>query len=245
MGEWFQKHWSSTITIGCIVIAAFIQAWQQAVGNMPASRSFPRLQGDWDYVPLILLVIAGVIWIVGKKKSAVPSNSQASALAPGIPTLSALLGQDPSVEFDAKKFFAMAHYSPLTAEVEKNIKFIARQYSPEDKEAFYARFIGLGLIAYNHETSWFLIFGSQLKAMAELNSRGLIPIADLKKHYDRASIDYPNTYLTYTFENWLNFLKDRMLIATYPSQMVELSWNGKDLLKYLAHTGRDINGKTN
>ena len=164
---------------------------------------------------------------------------------PGIPTLSALLGQDPSVEFDAKKFFALAYYSPVTAEVEKNIKIIAQQNSPNDKEAFYARFIGVGAIAYTHDVSWFLIYGSQLKAMEELSSRGLIPTVDLKKHYDKAAVDYPSTYADYSYEKWVNFMKIRMLVATYPSQMVELSFNGKDFLRYLAHTGRSIHGRSN
>ena len=86
---------------------------------------------------------------------------------------------------------------------------------------------------------------SQLEALAELNSRGLIPVADLKKHYDKAVMAYPKTYANYSFEQWLNYMQSRMLIARYPSQMVELSFNGKDFLKYLAHVGHDIHGKAN
>ena len=63
------------------------------------------------------------------------ASTQASgAVPPGIPTLSALLGQNQSVEFNAKQHFALAYYSPLTAEVEKNIKIAAEQNSPNDKE---------------------------------------------------------------------------------------------------------------
>jgi hypothetical protein len=156
-----------------------------------------------------------------------------------------LLGQNPNITFDAKKFFALAHYSPITAEVEKNIKIIAPQNSPNDKEAFYARFIGVGLVAYQHDVSWFTVFGSQLAALAELNSRGLIPVADLRKHYEKAVVDHPKTYSDYSFDQWLNFMRARMLIAIYPSQMVELSFNGKDFLKYLAHAGQNVHLKTN
>jgi len=94
-------------------------------------------------------------------------------------------------------------------------------------------------------TRWFTIFGSQLEALLELNSRGLIPVADLKKHYDKAAVGYPKTYINYSFEQWLNYMQSRMLIARYPSQMVELSYNGKDFLKYLAHVGRDPHGRPN
>jgi hypothetical protein len=175
---------------------------------------------------------------------AIPA-SQASGVVPGIPTLSALLGQNPSLDFDAKKFFALAYYSPVTAEVEKNIKIIAQQNSPNDREAFYARFIGVGLIAYQHDMTWFTIFGSQLRALEEMNSRGLIPVTDLKKHYDKAVADYPKTFENYSFDQWLEFMKSRVVIAVYPSQMVELSWGGKDFLKYLAHMGWNTKDKPN
>src|ERR1035437_1138211 len=173
------------------------------------------------------------------------SPAQASGTIPGIPTLSALLGQNPSVEFNAKQYFALAHYSPITAEIENNVKIIAQQYSPNDKEAFYARFIGVGAVAYQHDVTWFTIYGSQLLSMEEMNSRGLVPVADLKKHYDKAVADYPKTYGNYSFDQWLTYMKSRMLIANYPSQMVELSFNGRDFLKYLAHVGTKINGKAN
>lgn len=147
------------------------------------------------------------------------------------------------MDFNAKRFFATAYYSPITAEVEKNIKTAAEQNSPNDKEAFYARFIGVGLVAYQHDSTWYTIYGSQLTAMAEMNFRGLIPIADVRKHYDKAVVDFPNAYITYSFEEWMDYLKCRSLIVVYPSQMVELSFKGKDFLKYIAHVGFDTKRK--
>ena len=244
--EWLQKHWSNVVTLGCIVIAALIEAWQQAAAS--PSASIPRLQGGWNYVPLFLLSIAGIVWLATiRKKAPQPQiqTSQPPVITAGIPTLSSLLGQQANVTFNPKQFFALAHYSPITAEIENNIKIVAQQSSAQDKEAFYARFIGIGLVAYQHDMTWFVIYGSQLAALSELNSRGLIPIADLKKHYDKAVGDYPKTYSNYSFDQWLGFMRDRMIIATYPTQMVELSFFGKDFLKYLAHTGRDIRVKAN
>lgn len=243
--EWLQKHWSTGVTLGCLVIAALIEAWQQAAAN--ASASIPKLQGGWNYVPLLLLATAGIVWLATKRNKINRSQIQVpqpSEISAGIPTLSALLGQKPNITFEAKQFFALSYYSPITAEVEKNIKIIAQQNSPNDKEAFYARFIGIGLVAYQHDATWYMIYGSQLAALEELNSRGLIPIADLKKHYDKAVIDYPKTYSNYSFDQWLGFMRDRMIIATYPTQMVELSFGGKDFWKYIAHVGRDVHVKT-
>jgi hypothetical protein len=243
--EWIQKHWSNAVTLGCILIAALIEAWQQAAGSVAPSASLPRLQGGWHYIPLILLIVAGAVWLIGRRRNTPQLQLQTSGVMPGIPTLSALLGQNPDVQFNTKQFFALAHYSPITAEVEKNVKIIAQQYSPNDKEAFYARFIGVGAVAYQHDVTWFTIYGSQLTALAELNSRGLIPVDDLKKHYDKAAAAYPRTYESYSFEQWMDYMQGRMLVAKYPSHMVELSFNGKDFLKYLAHVGRNTIDKPN
>lgn len=251
--EWLQKHWSSTVTLGCIVIAALIEAWQQAAAKVPSNLHIPRLQGGWNYVPLVLLITAGVVWLVGRKSRSTQSQVQTSqptaaasiAIPAGIPTLSGLLGQITNITFNAKQYFALAHYSPITAEVEKNIRIVAEQNSPNDKEAFYARLIGVGLVAFHYDVTYLTIYGSQLAALSELNSRGLIPVSDLKKHYDKAVADYPKAYSNYSFDQWLEFMKGRQIIATYPTQMVELSFGGKDFLKYLAHTGRGIHGKPN
>jgi hypothetical protein len=207
---------------------------------MTKSLSIPL---EWN-LPL-WLVMSGLLlwlatWIVRKIPKEIPTSEKA-VQAPnsmvGIPALSALLGQDPKITFDARAFFARAYYSPVTAEFEKNIKIIAQQTSPNDREAFYTRFIGVGLAAYQHEVTWFTIYGSQLVAMAEMNSRGLVPRADLKKHYDKAVSGYPKTYANYSFDQWVDYMTSRLLIANYPSQMVELSFNGKDFLKYIAHCG--------
>jgi hypothetical protein len=243
--EWLKKHWSSAMTIGCIVIAGFIEAWQQASSGVPRNVPIPRLEGTWHYVPLTLLMVAGVVWLIGRKKPTIHPQPQATGIVPGIPALSALLGKNPSVEFNANQFFALAYYSPITAEIEKNIKIIAQQNSPNDREAFYARFIGIGYVAYQNDVSWFTIFGSQLRALEEMNSRGLIPVTDLKKHYDKAVIDYPKTFENYSFDQWLGFMKSRLLVAVYPSQMAELSWGGKDFLKYLAHMAWNTKEKPN
>ncbi len=132
--DWLKKHWSNVMTLGCIVIAALVEAWQQAATSVPASIHIPRLQGIWNYVPLTLLITAGVVWLISKRGKShqlqVQTSqrpAQPSAIVPGIPTLSGLLGQNPNIDFDARKFFALAHYSPITAEVEKNIKIAAQQ----------------------------------------------------------------------------------------------------------------------
>lgn len=243
--DWFKEHWATIVTLGCILIVAFVETWQQATVNLSSNSHSLRLQGGWNYLPLILLSVAGIVWLVrGRGQERVKVRAyQAPTQIPGIPTLSALLGQNPNISFDPKQFFARSYFSPLTAEVEQNIKTIAQRSSPQDREAFYARFIGVGVVAYQHDVTWFTIYRSQLEAMAELNSRGMIPVADLKKHYDNAALACPSVYANYSFDQWLYYMESRMLIAKYPSQMVEISFNGKDCLKYLAHHGLNTSNR--
>lgn len=62
--------------------------------------------------------------------------------------------------FDAKTFFRTAYYSSVTAEVEKNIRLVAEQNEPTNREGFLVRFIGVGLVSYLHDYTWLIIFRS-------------------------------------------------------------------------------------
>jgi hypothetical protein len=264
MAEMKEGYWSKhhTEIIQCVIGAycAVFATWSyfhprtastpnqiaspQAETPMTSSFSMP-LGLFLGIIALVLSVlIPAILKQIRGRRGKAPAL-QSSGMIPGIPTLSALLQQDPSVEFDEKKFFALAYYSPVTAETEKNIKLVAQNSSPNDREAFYARFIGVGAVAYMHDWTWFTLYGSQFMALVELNGRGLRPVADLQKHYDKAVTDYPNTYTDYTFKQWLDYMKSRNLIAIYPSQMVEISFGGQDFLRYLAHAGRSLDGRAN
>ncbi len=133
----------------------------------------------------------------------------------------------------------------MTSEIENNIKIAAQQNSPHDKEAFYARFIGIGVTAYQYDITWFTIFKSQLLALAKLSAGGMLPLAEIRKHYDKAIIDYPAGYVNYSFEQWMKYMVDRLLVVRYPSEMVEITHSGKDFLKYVTHWGGSADAKAN
>jgi hypothetical protein len=109
-----------------------------------------------------------------------------------------------------------------------------------DKEGFYAKFIGVGLIAYIYDMIWFCIFRSQLLALLELNRKnGMLPMAEIKAFYDAAAASRPDVYGKYTFDQWLFYMKSQLLIIVHPSNMVEITMRSKDFLKYLLHHGRE------
>ena len=169
----YLEHWDRHITVFFIWAAAIFEAGDQGLRSSPTVLAkAPAFfdSGLWHLLPLIFLMASGLVWATGKVRkpkmvadaaAIVPQPTQTPAeTLPGIPTLSSLLGQSPSVKFDPKQFFARAHYSPITAETENNIKLVARQSSPSDKEAFYARFIGVGLVAYFHDETWYTLWKS-------------------------------------------------------------------------------------
>ena len=243
----FRKEWLNILTVGCVVVAAFVEAWQQATSNLSPGSAVPRLDGGlWRYAPLALLIVAGVLALFHRKSTPVlprPATSLQQT-STSFPSISALQGETPQITFDARQWFRLAYYSPMTAEVQQNIKTVAHNFQPSDVEDFYARFIGVGLVAYLHDMTWAYIFKSQLLMLAELNRmNGMMPVAAAKTYYDKAVIDFPLIYKDYAFPQWLNFMQAQQLLVKHPSDMLEISHRGKDLLKYLAHWGPDVNIK--
>jgi hypothetical protein len=126
--------------------------------------------------------------------------------------------------------------------MEHNIKIIAHKYDPTNPELFYTRLAGVGIVAAIHDETWHGIFKSQLLMLNEVNRRGgVLALADAKRFYDRAVPTCPNVYPAYKFENWLKFMVTNQLLVHHPTDMLEMTYKAKDLLKYLAHWGRDAN----
>jgi hypothetical protein len=70
--KWWHRNWSSVVTITCIIITAVIEALQEGFSHAP--KFGISLDGVWNYVPLSLLIIAGLSWVVGRK-TRVPAAS--------------------------------------------------------------------------------------------------------------------------------------------------------------------------
>jgi hypothetical protein len=244
-----KNGWSTIVTAACLIIVAVIEAWQQAASGAPVN-ALPRLDGAWHYAPVILLIVAGASWLIGRHRGPIKSHQenqvggQSSRGMTPFPTLSALQGQAPQITFNAKEFFRIAYISPLTLEIETNVRTIAEQNQPGDTTGFLARFIGVGLVAVTYNMTWFSIFKSQLLMLAELNRHITLPIAAAKVHYDKAAVDYPITYPKYSFDKWIEYMSGEQLLIRHPSDMLEITHRGRDFLKYLAHWGNDINAKT-
>ncbi len=86
-----------------------------------------------------------------------------------------------------------------------------------------------------------VIFGSQLLLLQSLNVQSK-PVEPqfLVTFYESAKYQYPEFYKTYTFENYINFLKSVGLINTENGNYF-ITVLGRGFLTYLAETGRNLN----
>jgi hypothetical protein len=194
-------------------------------------REVPNLP-NWGAWAIVLLVsFVGFMLVLRSIKSSGKAQSTVQSASNALVTARA--------NFDATEFFRLAYYSPLTAEVEKNVRAAAVQNEPNDPEGFLVKLIGVGLVSYFHDLAWSYVYRSQILMLMELNRRGgWIPILEAKPYYDKAATDYPEVYSHYSFDLWLSFMKQQEWFVQHPSNMLEITVRGKDFLKYLTHWGR-------
>jgi hypothetical protein len=61
------------IELGCVALAAFVMAGDEALRHAPNVASIiPRLRGWWRYLPALLVSVAAVMWIA--QNFAVPGS---------------------------------------------------------------------------------------------------------------------------------------------------------------------------
>lgn len=241
-----EKSWSNTATVICLIVVAIIEAWQQAASGLPSAVGvLPRLGGAWHLVPLILLVAAGVFWIIGRyrgthirgqQQASTAQDVASSALAPAIasPTPSPI---------DVDVFFRLAYSGQLQTETEGNIRAMIQSRPPNERDGFVVKFIATGLINAVYDHIWLTIYRSQVLALTELN-RTLLRFEQVKAYYDDATQKFAVLYAKYSFEEWLQYLRAQILLLEHPGRTFEITVRGKDFLKYMVHCGYTADGRS-
>lgn len=226
--------WGSILVFGAIVTAA-----------TKFLRSIGASSGPYFYGALFVVSCVAFWFSTRKIKHGSSTHlNPSSQVTNSFPALSTLVPGVPKPTFNAQEFFKRAYFSPLTAEAEKNIRIIANEREHQDPTAFLCRFIGVGLVGYLHENTWHTIYKSQLLMLHSMNTRnGYMPSSEARAFYDKVAAEHPAAYAKYPFEAWLNYIKQQGLILHHPGDVLEITWKGKDFLKYLTHWGFDINIK--
>jgi hypothetical protein len=240
MGEgldWIQRFWVVFDIIIALGGRSLVKALLGHVPNIPSDWASVIA---WFAAAWILAVCIIVMQRLrkGHLELRQPVSYQ-TAPATFFPSISALVPGIPKPQFDAQTFFKTAYYSPVTAELEKNILIVANEKEPNNPLGFLSRFIGVGGVATMHDQTWFTIYKSQILMLQDMNRRnGVLPLSDAKTYYDQAVLAYHQLYAKYSFDQWISYLKGQQLILQHPSNMLEITWRGKDFLKYLTHWGR-------
>lgn len=231
-----EKHWDKILTVTCLILTGVVEAFNQAVAGSPKLASVlpdafasPKMH----FVPLMLLIAAGTVWLVGRSRHK-PMQEQKQ-----IQMAAQAIAVNPGVNFNFDNYFRLSHTSQLTTGTANDVKGLVAQQHPHDREDTLAKFIGIGFWAYSHDMTWAQVYKSQLLTLTDLNSRGgYMPLSDARGHYDKAVPQHPDIYPAYSFDDWLNFMKREQLLIQHPSNMLEITTRGRDFLKYLTHWGR-------
>lgn len=115
------------------------------------------------YATVLVLSFAVFVWLVRMMRTSPQAAfSKAQRTATALTTTAA--------KFQSSQFFAQAYRSPLTDKSENNMKVAALTEFPNqnDREAFYLKFIGIGIQSYLYDNTWWSIFRSQLRLLCPL-----------------------------------------------------------------------------
>jgi len=194
--------------------------------------SYTHIPAQW-VTPIWLLVSGvtiGLLVLVGNlihNRVRVQTNpNQAEALSTS------------AANFDIDQFFSTNYASHITTETTDNFRTIAntRYQTDQEREEFYAKFIGIGMAAYFYDMAWMGIYKSQILLLQKLNTV-MLTRDQAKVFYDNAATASPDAYVGYSYDDWLQFLFNQRFI-THQGVMVAITMRGRDFLKFLLHWGR-------
>lgn len=108
--------------------------------------------------------------------------------------------------------------------------------SAEDRARYLLRQLTVCTILRTFEFTYFLIFGSQIIALQQLNGRDDMTLDDLKPMHDFAAAAYPAVYERFSFEAWFGFLGHSSLVLR-DGEDVRITVRGREFLRYLIAAG--------
>lgn len=95
-------------------------------------------------------------------------------------------------------------------------------------------------IALHFQQIYESIWGTQLELLNFLNSRAFATSQDVQIYYDLGALRYPDIYASYTFEEYINFLRSQLLILTENGEY-KITVKGRSFLSYLVTQGLNQN----
>lgn len=94
------------------------------------------------------------------------------------------------------------------------------------------------LAVHQFEQIYYQIHGSQIKILLHLNSTNQETVGSVKVFYDTATEQYPTQYKGYDFDDYFQFLIEQQLVSKDENDILNITWFGRDFLKYIIDQGR-------
>lgn len=231
------KNWSNAVTVSGIVLAAVVLALNQALSGASNLRPYLpafAISPDINYLPLLLLIIAGFAWLAGRHRIGSTGSTEQPQRQPQANTNS-------TTQFANVDEFYRTYDNALLVETEANIRQQSDRYAPgPDREKFLLRLFSSMLMLSVFELIFAQIYRSQLNALHELANRSL-GVEELRTVFERAATANESLAKQIRFDQWMHFLTFWKLIID-ANQRVELAPCGREFLKYLVHApGHDEN----
>src|SRR5712671_363556 len=113
------------MAVGCVVVAGIVEAGQQALKGAPdVSNLLPAFLNSekLNYLPLILLIIGGFMWVLGRRKTEPTPESQQT------PSSTQAAGN--SVMFLKAADFFKTFDNPVLIDIEAIIRTESDKYEP-------------------------------------------------------------------------------------------------------------------
>ncbi|HEV3218837.1 MAG TPA: hypothetical protein VGZ48_03655 [Candidatus Acidoferrales bacterium] len=218
-------------TVGDLLVGAGV--WKGLKFALSYIGSLPH-----GWVPSIALTCAGLvvfllIWWQQRSRSAVALQR---TQAQGTPA-----GSNEIPFPDLERVYKL--YDPtLMAETEERLRrYLGTPPPGMSREDYLIRVISTGVWEYFYEVTWLTIFGSQIRAMEKMNT-GLCKIDGIRKFYNNAALASPQYYSKYSFDEWLQYLFEKILIVQ-TGDALNTTVRGREFLKYLVQRGLSAEGR--
>jgi hypothetical protein len=205
-------------------------------GVISGVHAYMRFPFEWKFTLVVFalssLGLAVLFLVIARPKIIQPSTQMAvSPPAEGHPLATAI--DDSYRTYDRTMSRVVEqYYIGLTTQVQAG----------DQREQFMIRVLSFQAIYGFLESTWFNIFGSQIRALQRVN-QGPAARDELFVTYALASVEYPKSYANYPFESWIGWLRDQALICENGSS-VNITVRGQEFLKHLITTRRSAEMKS-
>lgn len=148
--------------------------------------------------------------------------------------------EEPKPHVTAEQLLKPHFDNALLLSAEEWVREVVDKDFPSDmkeREKVFIRVLASTLVGNRFESTYKVIFGSQLNALEFINSLSQGAAAEtLQIFYKQAAAQQPGFYATYSFDDWLGFIESQGLVVR-KEQTISITLEGREFLKHVMQRG--------